>query len=873
MGSAEPSVRGADADKPLSYADIGQVHALLLGTPPPRDLPLPAGGLHELLTRILCTPVFRDEVLAPVMLRQPFAPGRFPDEPSLSLIHWAQTRLPVQPATRVRIGLARHWHALLEAMLADGGLLRLNPDFLEARLDHTFAERVLRDPHFQATHAVVGAIDSASAFEVRGWAVDTCHPGMSVTLEIYADGIFIGATTCDQPRPDVADVVGGSGHVGFAFAIAAAHRKSFAGGCKLSVRDALLGQPIGQEIDVHGDAAHSLDNVAAARRELARLREAIDRIEAQLPDLSRMASLPLDAYDEYWERFYRPTSKGLLEQRRDAAAWPYHPLISVVIPAYRSPLRFLDAAIASVKAQTWADWELIVSDDASPDPSQLAVLQRRHESDARIRWLDASEQGGIASNTNRALAACRGEFVAFLDHDDCLATDALFEVARALQDDGCDWLYSDEDRIEEDDFGKEVHHSPFFKPGFDPDLLLSMNYICHLVVVRKTLLDELGGLRAGCEGAQDHDLLLRLAERTGAERVRHVPRVLYHWRVTPGSVSQDQRQQSALRRTVVSVVDAHLRRRGEDVLVKPHEDPVGRPRLFANRMQWRLPSPAPKVSIIVPTRDRLDLLRPCVASVLLHADHYPGETELLIVDNDSREPATGDYLALLSGDERVRVSRHAGAFNYSAINNSAARDATGQVLVFLNNDTQVLTPDWCRELVSQALRPDVGAVGARLLYQDGTLQHSGVLLGVEGVAGHEGVGDSPLDGGYYGRAQLLRSTSAVTAACLATRREVFLRLDGGFDELELQVAFNDIDYCMRVRRAGLRVVYTPFATLYHYESKSRGREISVEQQERHRREARAFRARWGDPAALDPYYNPHFERYARPFSRLRAPPV
>lgn len=872
MGSTEASLHQPVDEQALSYADVGQCHALLLGEPP-KNLPLPTGGMPGLLSQILASSAFRQEVLSPVMLRQPFPAGRFKDAPPLALIFWAQDRLPLRPATRVRIGLARDWHSLLEALLADPGLLQWNRGLVEAGIGATLEDRLVRDPRFKASHAVVGAIDTASAFEIRGWARDTCHPGKPLSLKIYADGVFIGAATCDQPRPDVADIVGGSGDVGFGFTISAAHRRSFIAGCKLSVRDALLGQLIGQEISVHNDAAHMLDHVAAARHELKRLREAIERVEAQLPDLSRMASMPLDAYDEYWERLYRPTAAALLEQSRAADQLAYRPTISVVIPAYCSPQRWLDEAIESVRAQTWPEWELIISDDASPDSSTMQVLERRYAHDRRIRWIRGETQGGIAVNTNRALAACRGDLVAFVDHDDRLAPDALFHVVSAWQNQDIDWLYSDEDRIEEDATGRLVHHSPFFKPAFDPDLLLGMNYICHLVVVRRELLEVVGGLQAGCDGAQDHDLLLRLAECTVPERIGHIARVLYHWRVTPGSVSQDTQRQASLKQTIADVVDAHLRRRGEDVVVKPHDDAAGKARLFANRVRWRLPESAPTVSIIVPTRDRLELLQPCVRSVLQHADQYPGVTDLIVVDNESQDPATRDYLQALGTDPRVRVIHHVGAFNFSAINNTAARQAQGEVLIFLNNDTQILTPDWCSELVSHALRPDVGAVGARLLYQDGTLQHGGVLLGVEGVAGHEGVGDSPLEAGYYGRSQLLRSAGAVTAACLATRREVFLGLDGGFDELHLQVAFNDVDYCMRVRRAGLRVVYTPFATLYHYESKSRGREISATQQERFRNEARAFCARWGESVTRDPYYNLHFERQARPFARLRPPPV
>jgi GT2 family glycosyltransferase len=242
------------------------------------------------------------------------------------------------------------------------------------------------------------------------------------------------------------------------------------------------------------------------------------------------------------------------------------------------------------------------------------------------------------------------------------------------------------------------------------------------------------------------------------------------------------------------------------------------------------------------------------------------------VDNDSADPATTMYFAGLSSISRMRLIRFHGPFNWSAINNAAAREAQGEILIFLNNDTVVLTRDWCAELVAHALRPEVGAVGARLLYGDGTIQHAGVLVGVDGVAGHESVGETPGHGGYFGRTQLLRSTAAVTGACLATRRALFEELSGGFEALNLKVAFNDVDYCMRVRKAGYRIVYNPFAVLYHFESKSRGRELSETQQARHRSEAVFFRTRWSDAEMVDPYYNPHFERFARPFDRLRAPP-
>jgi GT2 family glycosyltransferase len=856
----------------LPREDLAGAFGLFLGKePPPAPVAGAETGLAGVLARIFASEEFRAEVLKPLVLREALPRERFADAPTFKLIDWAQRRLPVDRATAVACGAARSWASLLEVLLADEKLGQLSAEFAQSGVAAVLRERVARDPQYAAGRSVVGAIDAASSYEVRGWAADLCDKSRPVTLEFYADGSFIGVARCDEPRPDVADVVGGDGNVGFTFRIAAVHRAAFAQGCSLVAVDAVLRRPIGADMFVHGEPARHWDGIAETRREIAQIRRTLERIESQLPQLHRMASLPLEAYGDYWERFYRPAPDVLARQRDAAARFAFRPLVSVVVPAYQSAAALLDRAVRSVQAQSYERWELIVSDDASADASEFEIVRQRHAGDGRIRWLRADRRGGIAVNTNRALAAAQGEYVAFLDHDDELAPEALYAVAAALQERRHALLYSDEDRIEDDDYGRCVHHTPFFKTDYDPDLLLSMNYMCHLVVVERQALADAGGLRAGVEGAQDHDLLLRLAARLAPERICHIPRVLYHWRVTPGSVSRNADQQEALRRTIVAVVDAHLRDAGQDAVVEPHSDPVGRPRLFANRVRWRLPAAAPKVSIILPTRDRLELLEPCVDSVLRAAPAYAGETELIIVDNDSVEEATKAYFRRIGGTRGVRVLPHGGKFNWSAINNRAAQAATGEILVFLNNDTLVLAPDWCGEMVAVALRPEVGAVGARLLYQDGTLQHAGVVLGVDGVAGHEAVGEPTVTGGYFGRTHLLRSVTAVTGACLATRRQLFQQL-GGFDELHLKVAFNDVDYCMRVREAGLRVVYTPYAVLYHLESKSRGRELTPAQQARHRSEAVAFRARWGDRVATDPYYNPHFERFARPFDRLQPPP-
>lgn len=830
----------------------------------------PTSNLPVLLRHIFGTEEFKTGILQAVLLREALPHATLGDVLLLPLIDWAQRRLPIGASTRRIAGGARSWSQLLELLLADAYLVAMAPDLAAAEVDRVLRMRLESEPLSKVKRSLVGAVDAASAFEIRGWAVDLCDKSVPVILEFYADNAFIGSTSCIEPRADVRDVVGGDGKVGFSFKISTAHRATFAGGATLTAIDSVSRVRIGGSTVVHAEAAQNWDAVNATRNELAQLRQILERIEARLPEIARTSSIPLEAYDEYWNRFYRPTPEAHSEQSIQSRRFTYRPLISVVVPAWKSDTRLLDKAIHSVRAQSYDHWELIISDDASGH-DDLKSLKHRHASDPRIRWLDAADRVGIAGNTNRGIAAAGGDYIAFLDHDDEFAPDALYHVARALQEYRYGLLYSDEDRMEEDEFSRPVHHTPFFKPDFDPDLLLAINYLCHLVVLRRDVLVALGGLRAGFEGAQDHDLLLRVVSSLSPRDIVHLPRILYHWRVTPGSVSRTPAFMEQLQKNIVATVEDHLRRLNAPAQVEPHNDPVGSGRQYANRVRWRLPTPAPKVSIILATRDRVDLLRPCLTSVVDSLATYPGEYEILIVDNDSAEHATLDYFTSLSALPRIRIVRFQGPFNWSAINNAGAREALGEVLIFLNNDTLVLTKDWCAELVAHAMREDVGAVGARLLYSDGTIQHAGVLTGVEGVAGHECVGDAPQSGGYFGRTHLLRSAAAVTGACLATRSAIFKELDGGFDELNLKIAFNDVDYCMRVRKAGYRVVYNPFAVLYHFESKSRGREISEAQQKRHRAEAAAFYARWTASEIADPYYNPHFERFARPFERLRPP--
>ena len=562
-----------------------------------------------------------------------------------------------------------------------------------------------------------------------------------------------------------------------------------------------------------------------------------------------------DAYARWIERCATPSAEELGRLREALGRLVRTPRFSVLMPVHDPRPEDLRAAIDSVRAQLYDGWELCICDDASRRPEVRRVLDEA-AMDPRIRLTRNQRNLGIAGASNAALALATGEFVALLDHDDLLAETALAEMVLTLdRHPETDLLYSDYDRIEE---GRR--HSPFFKPDWDPDLLLSLNIVCHLAVYRRSLVEEVGGFRVGFDGSQDHDLALRVSRAIPGERIRHVPSVLYHWRLRPG--------ESFSRRHLDRCIDAARRAVAEHLRSLPHGAGamvVANPwnRCF-HRVIWPLPAEPPRVSILVPTRDRADLLRVCLEGVLRRTDYAP--LEVLVVDNGSVEAATRALLEEAARDPRVRVLRDEGGFNFSRLNNRAAREATGEVLVLLNNDIEITRHDWLREMVSQVLRPGVGTVGARLLYPDGRIQHAGVALGLgrfdggPGVAGHFGAGEPGDSSGYMGHYIVCRSVSANTAACLAVRRSVYLEV-GGLDEENLAVAFNDVDFCLRVSRLGLRHVWTPFAEAVHHESASRGNDLTdPAKTARFLREARYMRATWGPVLDADPYLNANFSR-------------
>lgn len=562
---------------------------------------------------------------------------------------------------------------------------------------------------------------------------------------------------------------------------------------------------------------------------------------------------------ERWIKLFDRRGDTFHAATTETAAGRRLPRFSVLVPTFNTPERWLRCCLDSVLRQTYPHWELCIADDASDRPQVRKILAEYAARDSRIRYVIRPERGHISASSNSALMLARGDYAVLLDHDDELHPEALQAVAEAvLENPRLKLIYSDEDKID----AHGMRFEPYFKPDWNLDLLRGHNCFSHLGVYAMDLLRSVGGFRQGLEGSQDWDLILRCAERVDENAIGHIPRVLYHWRAIPGSTAMAPGEKSYAHVSAMRAIGEHLARTGSRAQVQEINGLSG-----TFRVRHALPNPPPLVSIIIPTRDRVALLRQCVDSIV-DKTTYP-RYEIIIVDNGSSEPETAGYLASLSDHIFIKVIRDNGAFNYPRINNRAVASCKGSVICLLNNDIEVITPAWLDEMVSQALRPEIGAVGAMLYYPNDTIQHAGVVTGVHGVAAHIYSGRPRGYPGDLGRARIVQSMSAVTAACLVVRRNVYEQV-GGLDE-KLAVAFNDIDFCLRVGAAGYRNLWTPFAELYHHESASRGLEDTPEKRARFHHEILFMRERWTGVLEADPAYNPNFTLYDEPYT-LAFPP-
>ena len=564
-------------------------------------------------------------------------------------------------------------------------------------------------------------------------------------------------------------------------------------------------------------------------------------------------------YGEWIRRYDTIDDEQRAAIRRSIAAMPERPLISVVIPLHNPKLEWLKEAIESVRNQLYSNWELCIGGDISTDPAIRILLEQAAREDTRVKVVFRERNGNVAAASNSALELAIGEWVALLDQNDLLPEHALYCVAKsAIANLSARLIYSDEDKI--DASGRR--HDPHFKCEWNADLFYSQNFFAHLGVYHKPLLDEVGGFRIAVEGAQDYDLVLRCIEKVGADAVHHIPRVLYHSRIHDESAVAVEDAKSFAVQAGERALNEHFARKG----VTASAEWTG----CGYCTHYALPVTLPLVSLIIPTRNGLNLMRQCIDSIVGKTTY--SNYEIIIVDNGSDDPETLRYFELLAQDARIRVLRDDSPFNYSALNNSAVAHAQGELIGLVNNDIEVTSSGWLSEMVSLALQPGVGAVGAKLFYPDDTLQHGGVVLGIGGTAGHANKFAPRPAYGYFGRTGLIGSFSAVTAACLVVRKSVYLEV-GGLNEKDLTIALNDIDFCLRIREAGYRNVWTPYAELYHHESATRGYEDNAQRRVRFLAEVAYMQQRWADMFARDPAYSPNLTLEREDFSFAWPPRV
>lgn len=531
---------------------------------------------------------------------------------------------------------------------------------------------------------------------------------------------------------------------------------------------------------------------------------------------------------------------------------PIKPLISFILPVFNPPIEFLSAAISSVIAQHYPYWELCLADDASTIPEIKELLEGYVRKDNRIKVIFRAENGHISAASNSALSIANGDFIALIDQDDTISAHALYHVAVEInRHPNANIIYSDEDKI--DTFGNRF--APNFKPDWNPDLFYSMNYISHLGVYKTSLVRDIGGFRLGLEGAQDYDLALRCIAKIQNNSIRHIPRVLYHWRAHSDSTALSQNIKKYANDAGYIALQDHFSKSKATV------SKTDAPGMY--RVIYPMPVKPPLVSLIIATRDSYQILSKCIESIKAKTSYE--NIEIIVINNQSVEEVTLTYLSSIAKDKRFKVASYDAPFNYSAINNYAVSLAKGDIIGLINNDIEVINNDWLNEMVRHVIRPGVGVVGAKLLYQDETIQHAGVILGVGGVAGHSHKFYSSESYGYFGRANLQQELSAVTAACLLVKKSIYEQVNG-LDENNLTVAFNDIDFCLKVRSLGYRNIYTPYAQLYHHESMSRGQEDSPEKQTRFSKEVEFMKEKWENSLITDPFYNPNLSNLIEDFS-------
>jgi len=565
----------------------------------------------------------------------------------------------------------------------------------------------------------------------------------------------------------------------------------------------------------------------------------IDRLDREYYKIYPFDSCKVDRQKLYEEWIERNEQYSLEMQ-----SLTYKPLISIITPTYNTEKNYLVKMLESVLMQTYANWELCIADDASINAETIQILRVYEKNHKNIKVTFRKENGHISVASNSALELACGDYVIFLDHDDMLAPNALYEMAKKLNENrDLKFIYSDEDKIDENN----KRYNPHFKSRWNPDMFFSQNYICHLVCIKKELVERVGGFRKGYEGSQDYDLFLRMIEQLESKEIDRIQKVLYHWRAVKGSTAYGSGEKKYAHKAGLKALQDYFTKIDVNITAKdgllPNTYKVNYPLLSTN---------LPLVTILIPTRDGYDILKKCIEGIFEKTTY--SNYEIIILNNETKCKKTLMYFEELKSYENITVLEYHKPFNYSAINNFGVKYAKGEIIALLNNDVEVISKGWLTEMVQHALRPEIGAVGAKLYYDDNTIQHAGVILGIGGVAGHSHKYFQKDEYGYFSRLKIIQNYSAVTGACLVIRKELFEEA-GGLDEENLKVAFNDVDFCIKVQKLGYRNLWTPYAELYHHESKSRGAEDTPQKVARFNQEVIYMKETWQDSLLNDQYYN------------------
>ena len=539
-----------------------------------------------------------------------------------------------------------------------------------------------------------------------------------------------------------------------------------------------------------------------------------------------------------WIKENEPTEEELEVQRN--TKFKMNPKISILVPLFNTPVNFFEELVDSLINQTYSNWELCLADGSdTQNPELMEVIEK----DSRIKYKFIGENKNISGNTNECLSLATGDFIALLDHDDLLPIFSLYEIVKSINENPeVEFIYTDEDKIMR---VKENRVDPYFKPDFSPDTLRANNYITHFSIFKKEIMDKLVGERSEYDGAQDYDLILRMSEI--AKNIVHIPKILYHWRIHPNSTAEMPDAKPYAYEAGRKAVEDHINRIGLKGTVEFGETPGVYQACYEVHGN-------PKVCILIPNKDAVDTLKTCIDSIqkLTTYNNY----EIVIIENNSEEDKTFEFYKFLENNEKIKVVYYPKkGYNYAGIVNYGVKNCDGEYVVQLNNDTELITPNWIEKMLGFAQREDVGAVGARLYYPDESIQHAGIVVGICGLAANMLTGLPKGNHGYFAKESLIQNMSAVTGACLFSRRDIYEKV-GFMDEENLAVAFNDVDFCLKIRELGKLIVYNPFVKFWHYESKTRGYEDTPAKKERFERESNHFKTKWKEVISKgDPYYN------------------